>query len=172
MKPLVAAVLAVVLAAVPGQALGHVALVSSSPEAGANLNAAPSEVVLAFDGELDPARSGFRVLDQGGAPVGRGEVDLDVADRNVLAGRVDISEPGVYTVEWSVRGIDGHEISGSFSFGYATDEAVPEGEAGHGHDSPDTALPASQPGRSAAVLAGIGLLALASVGAVRRLPVR
>jgi methionine-rich copper-binding protein CopC len=156
MKPLTALVLAMAFGALPGHAFAHVSLVMSSPQAGANLEAAPAEVRLTFDGELDPARSGFTVLDHRGQAVGRGQVDLGVADRNVLAGSIEVSVPGTYTVEWSVLGIDGHEISGAFSFGYASDA----------NDTPDTALPAGTKG-NLAVLAGIGLLALAALRAVR-----
>lgn len=157
---LAALVASLVLAAVPAVASAHVHLVSTSPEGGASLNDAPDEVTLTFDGELDPAASGFTVHGQGGVEVGSGEVDLDVADRNVLRGAVTISEPGVYTVEWTVLGTDGHEITGSFSFGYATDEEIP-----------DTALAAS---RGVTPLAAVGLLlvALAGAASVRRAVVR
>jgi methionine-rich copper-binding protein CopC len=170
-RPLAAATAALALAAVPALALGHVELVSSDPHAGENLDAAPSEVTLTFDGELDPDGSGFSVVDHHGDEVGGGEVDLDVADRNVLAGAVMIDEPGVYTVEWTVLGTDGHEITGSFSFGYATDEEIPEGAGGgHGHENPDTALPAS--GASLLTAAGLLLVLLAGTVAVRRAAVR
>lgn len=170
-RTLTAMIVALGVAASPGQALGHVELVSASPEAGSNLDAAPTEVTLTFDGELDPDGSGFTVTDHHGDAVGSGEVDLDVADRNVLAGTVTIDEPGVYTVAWTVLGADGHEISGSFSFGYATDEEIPEGEGGgHGHESPDTALPTG--GASPHTAAGALLLLLAGIVAVRRAAVR
>ena len=161
---------ALVLSAMPAAAFGHASLISSSPDAGENLNAAPSEVRLTFDGELDPAGSGFTVLDHSGDEVGSGEVDLDVADRNVLVGGVDISEPGVYTVEWTVLGADGHEISGAFSFGYATDEEIPGATDDHGHESPDTAMATSSV--DPIVVGGIALLALAGLAAVRGSAVR
>jgi methionine-rich copper-binding protein CopC len=170
LRLLAATSLALALAATPTLVLGHVALVSSDPEAGTNLDTAPSEVTLTFDGELDPDGSGFTVTDHHGDEVGSGEVDLDVADRNVLAGPVTIDEPGVYTVEWTVLGTDGHEITGSFSFGYATDEEIPEGEAGHGHENPDTALPIR--GLSPLTAAGLLFIVLAGVVAVRRSAVR
>ncbi len=166
----VAAGLALALATVPALALGHVALVSSDPEAGANLDTAPTEVTLTFDGELDPDGSGFTVADHHGDEVGSGELDLDVADRNVVTGPVTIDEPGVYTVEWAVLGTDGHEITGSFSFGYATDEEIPEGEDGHGHENPDTALAVN--GTSPLTAAGMLLIMLAGLVAVRRASVR
>lgn len=166
--PVLALVVALVLGAVPAVAAAHVELESSSPAAGANLDAAPTEVTLTFDGELDPDGSSFTVVDHHGEEVGGGGVDLDVADRNVLTGPVTIGEPGVYTVEWTVLGVDGHEISGEFSFGYATDEEIPEGESdGHGHESPDTAM---GPSRTGSPLSGVGLalLGLAAVLGLRR----
>lgn len=164
---LVAAALAATLAALPALAVAHVSLVSSDPEAGTNLDTAPSDVTLTFDGELDPDGSSFTVHDHHGDEVGGGEVDLDVADRNVLHGAVTIAEPGVYSVEWTVLGTDGHEITGSFSFGYATDEEIPDGETGgHGHENPDTALPVGS--TAPATVLGLVLLLVAGLIAVRR----
>jgi methionine-rich copper-binding protein CopC len=166
-----AATLALALWAAPAIVLGHVGLVGSDPEAGTNLDAAPTEVTLTFDGELDPDGSSFTVSDHHGEVVGSGDVDLDIADRNVLSGPVSISEPGVYTVGWTVLGADGHEIGGSFSFGYATDEAIPPGgESGHGHENPDTALPMQGPPPT--TLTGLLLLAMAGLLGIRRLAVR
>lgn len=171
LRILAATGLALGLAATPTLVFGHVSLVSSDPEAGTNLDTAPTEVTLTFDDELDPDGSGFTIIDHHGDEVGSGEVDLDVADRNVVAGPVTIDEPGVYTVEWTVLGADGHEISGSFSFGYATDEEIPEGEGGgHGHENPDTALPHG--GAAPLTAAGLLLVLLAGVVAVRRAAVR
>lgn len=164
----VAMLLAVALGALPALAMAHVSLVSSDPEAGMNLDTAPTEVTLTFDGELEPDGSGFTVHDHHGDEVGSGELDLDVADRNVLHGAVTISEPGVYTVEWTVLGTDGHEITGSFSFGYATDEEIPDGETdGHGHENPDTALTATTTTAPATAL-GLVMLLAAGVLVVRR----
>lgn len=156
------------LAALPALTSAHVALVTSTPQAGDTLETAPAEVTLTFDGELDPAASSFVVHDAAATEVGSGEVDLAVADRNVLSGSVDITEPGVYTVEYAVLGLDGHEITGSFSFGYATDEEIPEGEGegGHGHDNPDTAMAGF--GVPVTTLAGALLVLAAGVIAARR----
>lgn len=156
---------ALALGAVPAVAAAHVELESSSPEAGANLDAAPTEVTLTFIGELDPDGSGFTVIDHRGEEVGSGGVDLDVADRNVLSGSVTITEPGVYTVAWDVLGADGHELSGEFSFGYATDEEIPDGDGSHGHESPDTAMARTR--SSPLTRVGMLLLALAAVTGLR-----
>ncbi len=161
MKPMLAMAAAIAMCALPATALGHVSLVSSTPRAGQDLDAPPTVVTLIFDGELDPFGSEFTVLDPNGNEVGSGEVDLDVADRNVLAGSVEISEPGGYTVEWTVLGADGHEITGAFTFAYATEEEVPSTAAARPVARGNPLLPI-----------GIGLLTLAGVVAVRRRAVR
>ena len=166
---LLAAMATMTLVAIPALASAHVELISSSPEAGANLDTAPTEVLVTFDDELDPDHSTFTVTDADGNEVGTGQVDLTVADRNVLRGDVSISDPGVYTVSYAVAGVDGHEIDGTFSFGFNTDESIP-GSTGGEHEHPDTALPYREP--SALPLAGAVLIGLAAVLGVRRLALR
>ena len=155
-----------VLLAVPAMASAHVELVSSSPEAGAKVDSAPTEVTVTFDDELDPDHSTFAVADADGNEVGSGEVDLTVADRNVLRGEVSITDPGVYTVSYTVAGVDGHEIQGTFSFGFNTDEAIPDATGGEHDEGPDTALPSPLP------MVGALLIGLAALLGVRRLALR
>ena len=158
------------LLALPAVASAHVELISSSPQAGANLDAAPTEVTVTFDDELDPDHSTFTVTDVDGNEVGSGGVDLTVADRNVMRGDVTVSDPGVYTVSYTVAGVDGHEIDGTFSFGYSTDAAIPEPTGGEDDEDPDTALPYGQP--SPLPVVGALLLGLAALMGVRRLGLR
>jgi methionine-rich copper-binding protein CopC len=158
------------LLAIPTIASAHVEFVSSSPESGENLDNAPTEVSVTFDDELDPDHSSFTVTDAGGNEVGAGEVDLTVADRNVLRGEVTIADPGVYTVGFTATGRDGHAIDGTFSFGFNTDQAIPEPTGGEHDDGPDTAMPHRQP--SPLPAAGALLLGLAAVLGVRRLALR
>jgi methionine-rich copper-binding protein CopC len=155
----------IVLAA-PALVLGHVHLESTTPEAADDLDDPPGEVVIEFDGELNPDGSGFTVHGPGEVEVGTGEVDLSVADRNILRGDVTITEPGIYTVEYSVVGDDGHEVAGEFSFGYQASEPVPQPTDDDGHH-PATAVAPSTGGALIALganllLAGI-LLGLAGL---------
>jgi methionine-rich copper-binding protein CopC len=150
--------------AAPPAVMGHVELISSSPQAGDNLDAAPTEVTLTFDDELDPDRSSFTVTDADGGTVGSGEVDLTVADRNVMTGAVSITDPGVYTVGYRVVGVDGHVLGGAFSFGFNALRQIPEPT--EGEEGPDTAMPAPEP--SIVQLAGGLLLGLAILIGVRR----
>jgi hypothetical protein len=140
-------------------AVAHAELESSSPAAGANLDSPPDEVALTFSEELDPDASSFTVTDAHGVDVGTGSVDLDVADRNVVTGEVAIDEPGIYTVAYTVTSVDGHEVSGSFGFGFDSDEEVP-----------NTAAAPSGPDPSAALtMAGLALIGAALALGRRRL---
>jgi methionine-rich copper-binding protein CopC len=164
MRSLLASVsIAALLAALPAVAAAHAELESSTPEAGENLDTAPTEVTLTFDDELNPDGSSFSVVDADGHEVGSGEVDLTVADRNVMTGDVTISDPGIYTVEYTVVGDDGHSVSGTISFGYDADETIPE-------PTPNTAL--TRPSLPLLPLVGWLLLAVAGVVGVRRLALR
>ena len=158
------------LLAIPAAASAHVELISSSPEAGDNLDSAPTEVAVTFDDELDPDHSTFTVADADGNEVGSGEVDLTVADRNVMRGDVTISDPGVYTVSYRVAGVDGHEIEGTFSFGFNTEDTIPDSTGGEHDEGPDTALPYRQP--SPLPMVGMLLIGLAAALGVRRLMLR
>ena len=155
---LAAALVLICLLAIPARVLGHVELIESSPAAGANLDTAPSEVSVTFDDELEPNGSHFTVVDTDGQKAGGGDVDLTVADRNVMNGSVNISKPGIYTVRYTVAGVDGHVLHGTFSFGYQALETIP-GPTG-GEHGPDTALP---PPRSPLPLVA-GLLLIGGAG--------
>lgn len=101
--------------AVPLSAQAHTDLTDASPADGEQLEEPPTEVVLTFEAEIGEA-STFTVTDADGNEVGRGELDLDVADRNVLRGDVAISADGTYAIAYSIIGEDGDPIEGKLSF--------------------------------------------------------
>lgn len=110
----VTAVLVAALAAlaIPIAASAHALLVSSAPAANAHLGTAPGVVVLEFSQTINTQLSSASVVDPSGH-VWKGEVDSGYEIRVPLATNV----PGAYTVAWvSVSQIDGHRITGSFSF--------------------------------------------------------
>jgi len=164
---LAAAAVAALVAALPAAAIAHAELESSTPAAGANPDAAPTTVTLNFSEELKPDGSSFTVKDADGHEVGSGEVDLNVADRNVMTGDVTIADPGVYTVTYSVIAEDGHASGGAFSFGYKATEAIPGSTT---HEDPDTAM--ARPSTPILVIVGWLLVALAGVVGFRRLALR
>jgi copper resistance protein C len=144
------------LALLPTLALAHTELTASDPADGSTVTDPPTEVVLTFAGEVDDGAS-FTVVDPSGEEVGTGSLDLEVADRNVLRGQLEVAASGEYTVVWSVVGDDGHEVEGEVTFTYD-----PEGEA----STPDTALPV-RTGSSTALI-GTLLVVLAVIIPVRR----
>jgi copper transport protein len=98
--------------AIPIAASAHAELVSSSPAAGAHLGTAPGVVVLEFSQTVNPQLSSGSVTDPG-SHSWRGEADSGEEIRVPLATNI----PGVYTVNWvSVSQVDGHRISGAFTF--------------------------------------------------------
>jgi copper resistance protein C len=155
---LLAVLAALVALAAPSVVAAHAELVSSTPGPGDVLDAPPTEIVLVFDDELDPAASGFTVTDADGSEVGSGEVDLDVAERNELRGTVDAAEPGDYTVSWSVTGADGHAVEGMFDF------EVRAADGDDGVDAqPDTAMAPPTGANPLLVIAGLVLVIAAAV---------
>jgi methionine-rich copper-binding protein CopC len=167
------AAVAAMLLAVPALASAHAPLTGSSPKAGESLDTAPTKVTLTFKSELDPDGSSFSVADADGTKIATGSVDLTVADRNVMAADLSISAPGVYTVDYVSKSIDGAVLTGTFSFGYQTDASIPAATGGDDDDDhgPDTALDAPSP---LAPLAPIGVLLLLGAGTllVRRVALR
>ena len=143
-----AAGLVAVAAMTPTAALGHAGLESSTPASGATLITAPTEVALVFAGELVPDGSGFTVTDDEGRTVGTGELDLAVAERNEIRGRVTIGRPGTFTVAWTSVAADGHREAGEFTFTY-------------GAAAPDTA--ARAPAGSTTAIGSVLLLVAAAL---------
>ncbi|MEO5986939.1 MAG: copper resistance protein CopC [Candidatus Limnocylindria bacterium] len=125
------------LALAPTTALAHIGLASSTPTDGSTLDEAPDEVRLIFDGELAPDGSGFTVVDAQGSTAGTGTLDLDVADRNEVGGRVTITAGGTYTVNWTATSFDGHVEEGQlrFSVDLGTDGQTPDTAVGGQGDS-------------------------------------
>ncbi len=96
----------------------------SSPSPGALLNSSPARVQLVFSVEsqgLVPEQSFFWVIKESGlSVVALGQVDLSVADRNVMAVTLPHLDPGVYRVKWVAVSFSDQGFSeGSFSFAVA-----------------------------------------------------
>lgn len=135
----------------PVAALAHTELTQSTPADGAQLDEPPTEVVLTFEGEITED-STFTVTAADGTEVGSGELDLDLADRNVLRGDVSISADGTYTVAYSIVGEDGDPIEGEVTFTVGEES---------GTTTPNTAM--SPAAGLNPTLLGVGLLSVAAV---------
>ena len=153
------AVLGALFALAPAAASAHTELTSSDPADGSTLTEAPTEVMLTFEGEISED-STFTVTGPAGDEVGSGELDLDVAERNVLRGEVTVEEAGEYVVAYAIVGEDGDPIEGEVTFTFDAEGTASPATPNTAMVAPVTASPT--------VLAGIAFLALAGVVAARR----
>lgn len=129
---------ALALLTIPAIAAAHAKFASSTPAPGSSLQTAPTEVKVNFGAEINSDGSSFTVTDAAGARVGTGTADLTVADRNVLTGKVTITQPGIYTVKWTSLSTDGDAVTGAFSFGFKANETIPA--ATGAEEAPDTSM--------------------------------
>ncbi|HBZ72805.1 MAG TPA: copper resistance protein CopC [Deltaproteobacteria bacterium] len=94
----------------------HAFLDHAVPRVGSTVSAAPSELVLAFTQELEPAFSTVEVLNEQGAKVDKGDVQVDPHDGTLLRVSLNPLAPGTYKVIWRVVSVDTHPTEGDFTF--------------------------------------------------------
>jgi copper transport protein len=103
-------------------AAAHSALQRSQPEAGASLDAAPSEIVLVFSERPDPGLSRVELLDDEGTPLEGLETHPADDDPATLRTALPDLPEGAYTVNWqALSAVDGHVTTGAFAFGVGTE---------------------------------------------------
>ena len=170
---LIIAVLAAVLA-LPGLVSAHAKLVSSNPEDGATLAAAPASITLTFDSELESEGAALVVTDGSGATVDQGDGGVDLGDTERKTMKVSL-KPGLgagsYTAAWTLTGDDGHEVTGSISFtvGAATAPSPAAPSTGRpASPAENAALPATGGATLPLWLAALALAALAGGTLLRR----
>jgi copper transport protein len=96
----------------------HALLSASEPAAGAQLDRAPTRVVLTFTEPPDASLSVVHVLDADGNSVEKGKATAVTGQRNTVAIAVGDLDKGTYTVSWrTTSSVDGHTTAGSFAFG-------------------------------------------------------
>jgi len=97
------------------QSFAHTHLTKSSPEKGAVLSAAPTQVNLWFTNKVDAEWSSIKVFDASGNRVDKEAVTNAEGMDNL---RIELKplSPGKYEVKWSGVSGDGHRVKGSFSF--------------------------------------------------------
>ena len=105
----------------PTSVAAHAELVLASPQPGTGLAQAPAAVVIKFSEPLNLALSRIQVLDGSGADVGQGSTLAVVGDPQAARRALGLLPTGQYTVRWtSVSALDGHTLSGSYSFAVGT----------------------------------------------------
>ncbi|OGL14774.1 MAG: hypothetical protein A3F92_04655 [Candidatus Rokubacteria bacterium RIFCSPLOWO2_12_FULL_71_22] len=115
-RALVVLVALVLLFAGAPRARAHVTLERAQPRGGSTLRSAPSEVKLWFTGDLEPAFSRLRVVNEAGDRVDRDDAAVDGANRALLRASLGTLPPGRYRVVWRVVSVDAHVTEGEFSF--------------------------------------------------------
>jgi len=106
---------------VPASVAAHAELVLASPQPGTGLAQAPAAVVIKFSEPLNVALSRIQVLDASGADVGQGSTQAVVGDPQAARRALGLLPTGQYTVRWtSVSALDGHTLSGTYSFAVGT----------------------------------------------------
>jgi methionine-rich copper-binding protein CopC len=109
-----ALLLAVVLAVFPAPVSPHSLLVAATPSADARLEAGPPEVILRFNSRIEKRLSRLRLVND------RGEVraltpSVDGAPEELRAPAPPLPA-GTWRLEWRVLSVDGHVVSGGYSF--------------------------------------------------------
>jgi copper resistance protein C len=100
--------------ALAGPALGHIELERSEPEAGATLDAAPEEVFLRFNGDVEQGSFTITVRDPDGERVTDG--DTESGGRAAAVDLIELTTDGVYRVRYTGVAADGHAVDGRLRF--------------------------------------------------------
>jgi copper resistance protein C len=117
-RPLVRTLAAVLLlvgagAALAGPAAAHVSLTGTTPAAGSQVDAAPTQVELTYSAALLEVGNAVQVT----GPSGPLELEpVQVAERSLVQPLPVDLPPGEYTVQWRAASGDGHPIEGTFAF--------------------------------------------------------
>ena len=93
--------------------MAHTGLKSSNPSEGSTVTTEVKEITLTFQTTLEETSS-FSLMKKGGEAIAVEQMDIE---NDTMTG--SFSQPlenGGYTVEWEIIGVDGHPISGTFSF--------------------------------------------------------
>ncbi|MDL2354367.1 MAG: copper resistance protein CopC, partial [Pseudomonadota bacterium] len=80
------------------------------------LPAAPKEIRLHFNENLEPAFSKIELASGKGVAVALPKTDIDKGDRKVMFAAVPPLPPGQYQVRWTAMTFDGHKTKGQFAF--------------------------------------------------------
>lgn len=94
----------------------HAGLVSSEPGRRAVLTAAPKEIRLCFNENVEAKFSKISLNDADGAEIPLGELKADPKQPACLTASVDSLPAGSYTIKYRVLSVDGHVVDYGYGF--------------------------------------------------------
>jgi methionine-rich copper-binding protein CopC len=97
-------------------AQAHASLKSSTPAAGATVDASPKEISLTFNEKVEDTFSAITIKDAAGKDVATSKAHVDAADGMTLHLDAPTLASGTYSVQWVAVGHDGHRRTGDFKF--------------------------------------------------------
>lgn len=128
------------LASAPNVALAHGLLRSSVPASGSTVARPPTDLLLTFTEKPEPRFTRVRLFGP------QGDISLDsirVLPEMTVGARILAPLPnGSYRVEWMTAGLDGHPVSGSYTFVVASAEAAATDPRAPASEPPGVARPA------------------------------
>lgn len=99
----------------PGRVLAHAELQTALPQPGAVLTQSPSEIRLTFSEEIDQGSDIF-LFTEGFQYIEGIEPRIDPTNPNQLYTPLQMLESNDYTVQWTAISLDGHTVSGTYTF--------------------------------------------------------
>jgi copper transport protein len=116
----------VVGGALPGSASAHAYLVRTVPAASVVLSSPPRTVQLTYDEAVEPSFAIISVTDAAGQQETTGPVHRSPADPDTLVVPLRRNLPeGWYLIFWRVISVDGHPVSGAFTFAVGPNPGPP-----------------------------------------------
>ena len=105
------------IASLPGQALAHAHLRSSTPADKATVSPGPQILRLEFTESVEPKLSTVAVTMDDGMDMGPATLTTDPKNPKILIATLpDKLDPGTYNVVWHVVATDTHKTDGSYTF--------------------------------------------------------
>jgi copper transport protein len=115
---------ALAVLAFPASALGHANLLEREPSFGERVEATPRNVVLRFDQGVLVAPRSIEIRSETGKRMAAGAASA-AEDGQVVSVPVRQLPTGAYTVRWHVTSLEGHVLSGVYTFGVRRDPPPP-----------------------------------------------
>jgi copper resistance protein C len=100
----------------PAVAIAHAFLDHAVPAVGSTVAAAPSQVLMFFTQDLEPAFTGAIIVGPDGQQISTGSATVDPQNKAELVLNLLKLMPGHYKVSWHALSVDTHRTEGSFSF--------------------------------------------------------